>query len=176
MTRYYTGVGSRRTPQGIRDTMTKIALAMRHRGFILRSGGAEGADRAFETGAASEAHVYLAWPQRTRWERVAPRRTDVGIEAYIMAAGIHPKWLALSEGARKLHARNCYPVLGDDLASPSEFLVCWTPDGCLGPSTRTRYTGGTATAIVLAALWGVRVFNLQREGALDALRDHVSAL
>lgn len=176
MTVFYTGVGSRRTPADVLESMRKIAEHLAGRGYVLRSGGAEGADTAFEDGAWSSAHIYLAWPGENG-KRVYPaRKTTVGIEALRMASLVHPVWHRLSWGAKKLHARNCYQVLGDDLKTPSAFLVCWTPDGCVDRATRTEDTGGTATAIVLAADSDIPVFNLQRNDGAKALKKFLSTI
>ena len=60
----------------------------------------------------------------------------------------------LSKGAKALHTRNVYQVLGKDLKSPSTFLLCWappTPDGV---------KGGTNTAVQLAKKHGAEVINI----------------
>ena len=54
--------------------------------------------------------------------------------------------------ARKFHARNCYQVLGKDLQSPSNFVLCWTPGGAV--------TGGTGQALRIAIDRGIPVFNM----------------
>ena len=46
----YTGIGSRETPTAILDLMIAIGGVLAQRGFTLRSGGADGADDAFEQG------------------------------------------------------------------------------------------------------------------------------
>ena len=51
--RSYAGIGSRKTPPHVLAAMTQIAEALAERGYILRSGGAGGADSAFEKGAGS---------------------------------------------------------------------------------------------------------------------------
>jgi len=76
---------------------------------------------------------------------------------------------------RKLHARNCFQVLGAGLTTPSRFVVCWTPDGAETEQERSRETGGTATAIVLAARRGIPVINLQRDDAMERLTRLVRA-
>jgi hypothetical protein len=143
--KYYTGVGSRKTPPEIRLLMTKIAkkLSATH---MLRSGGAIGADQAFEAGAGSNKKIYVA--------------SDATEAAKTVAAKYHPVWYRLSDFVKKLHGRNAFQVLGDDLATPSKFLVCWTPDGCVSHETRALRTGGTGTAISIASENGVTVFNL----------------
>lgn len=165
--KFYTGVGSRETPDHILAEMTALARRLQVAGFTLRSGGAPGADTAFEDGAEFEPHIYLPWPGFNG--HTLARQWRPSVSAYKMAATVHPAWNALSGGARALHARNCHQVLGDDLAKPSLFLVCWTKDGCESEATRTRETGGTGTAIALASRHGVPVFNLNRPGARDAL-------
>ena len=44
---YYTGIGARTTPNDVLKDMTNIASNLEQSGFILRSGGANGADSAF---------------------------------------------------------------------------------------------------------------------------------
>jgi hypothetical protein len=69
-----------------------------------------------------------------------------------MAKHYHPNWIRLNRPSRLLHARNCHQVLGLDLKTPSESLICWTPGG--------RIKGGTATAIKIAHDYSIPVTNL----------------
>ena len=48
--KFYTGIGSRNTPVSEQEKITKIAAYLEAIGFVLRSGGADGADQAFERG------------------------------------------------------------------------------------------------------------------------------
>lgn len=76
--KYYTGVGSRETPEEILKVMEDLAFNLRETGWILRSGGAEGADTAFEVNSygSSEIYVvkkglskeYIYAPDLTNWE------------------------------------------------------------------------------------------------------------
>ena len=145
---YYTGIGSRETPINVLAHMTEIANKLQLRGYTLRSGGAEGADTAFENGSTLK-EIYLPWYKfnDNKSHLFSPTQ-----EAFEMAGKIHPDWDKLSWGAQKLHARNVHQVLGKDLKTPSEFLVCWTKNG--------KESGGTATAIKLAKLHNILVFNL----------------
>lgn len=146
MPRYYTGVGSRETPQEILSIMTRIARCLKDRGYILRSGGAIGADSAFAAGADGAVEVWR--PEHA---------TDLAQE---IASKYHPVWGRLNPYVRKLHGRNVFQVLGYDLSTPSEFLICWTPDGCTSHAQRSIKTGGTGTAISIASAYGVTVSNL----------------
>lgn len=154
----YTGVGSRQTPFEVRKLMTRIAFFLERRGYVLRSGGAVGADSAFEAGVSDSSmkEVYLPWrgfnTKVSRYEGVDPKALE-------MAARFHPAWDDLSTGARELHARNCYQVLGRNLDAPSRFVVCWTKAG--------RAVGGTAQALRIAAHYGIPVFNLGNDKHLS---------
>jgi len=170
--RYYTGVGSRETPARVLEQMSSLAAALAQAGFTLRSGGAEGADAAFEQGArtVAGAHMQIYLPWRGFNGNPSPLYT-VERRALDVARRVHPAWHRLSPAARKLHARNCYQVLGLSFDVPSQFVVCWTSDGCESACTRSVKTGGTGTAIELAERHGVPVFNLNRAGRSAALRE-----
>lgn len=139
--------------------MTEIAWALARRGWILRTGGAPGADQAFEHGVTVEQiEVYLPWP---RFEGHAGRAVKLmrpTPAAYEVASRFHPEWPILTPGAQKLHARNVHQVLGHDLRTHSRFVICWTPDGSLDGSGGT--SGGTGQALRIAKAHGVTVFNL----------------
>lgn len=171
--RFYTGIGSRETPEDMLDAMVELAQRLMRAGYTLRSGHAPGADSAFEAGAGGAAHIYLPWPAFNGSTQFR-QRTRPTWDAYDMAKTVHPKWNSLVGGARALHARNCHQVLGDDLKTPSEFVVCWTKDGCEHEAARSRDTGGTGTAIVLASRHGIPVFNLRNPGRREDLTEFVS--
>lgn len=152
---YWTGVGSRETPQDIGKLMTKIATFLYEEGYVLRSGGAPGADTYFENGVPSPdgKDIYLA--AKGEFGHPSPLY-NISEEALAMAKSIHPNWNApgmVSNNfrGRRLHARNCYQVLGHELNDPSRFLLCWTERG--------EAKGGTRTAIKLAERNHVPVLN-----------------
>lgn len=165
MTKFYTGIGSRETPVPILSQMSTLADHLAGAGWTLRSGGAPGADTAFADGAAShplgKVVIYLPWSGFNGVCGVVPPFTD---EVMTLAARYHLAWGACSAGARKMHARNVYQVLGDDLRTPSKFVVCWTKDGKGG--------GGSGQAIRIARAHGVPVFDLGLKGvqAADVVR------
>ena len=156
MTRYYAGIGSRKTPPAILDMMADIALALRDKGFILRSGGANGADTAFTRLLnRKDTQIFLPW---TGFNDCSSDFVGASDKAMSIAESIHPAWDKCSQGAKKLHGRNVHQVLGVDIdpSTYSRFVICWTPNGL--------DVGGTATAIKLARSVGIPVFNL----AIDA--------
>ncbi len=171
MKKVYAGVGSRKTPEEVLRLMEKIAARLAALGFTLRSGGAPGADQAFERGArrvGGKVEVFIPWPGFEGY-RPGPEVSLYSPQAVSMAAELHPAWKKLSEGARKLMARNCHQVLGASLTNPVEFVICWTPDGAETAAECSLTTGGTGQAIRLASKWGVPVVNLRKDGALERI-------
>lgn len=173
--KFYAGIGSRRTPEEVLQRMRSLARQLAQLGYVLRSGAADGADAAFESGCAAAGgamEIWLPW-------RGFNGHADTGLypsKAHAdLAKTVHPAWERLSRGPQALHSRNVGQVLGADCATPVEFVLCWTPEGCQAESERTRDTGGTGTAIVLADRRGIPVFNLARAGALGAFLEFVRA-
>jgi len=136
MNRYYAGIGSRETPEYVLKKMTKIANKL-DRGFVLRSGGAKGADVAFEEGSTNK-EIFTA--------------NDVTSEAVEFSSKFHPNWSACSDYAKKLHGRNAMILFGKDLNTPVEFIVCWTKSG--------KVTGGTGQALRIAKYYDIKVYNM----------------
>ena len=168
--KFYAGIGSRKTPQDILTLMTSIATRLSHDGWVLRSGHADGADRAFEIGASNNAEIYLPWPSfNSHWQILSQQFMAPTQAAMELAARTHPAWHKCGQAARKLHARNMHQILGLELNDPVRFVICWTPLDAQGLPT-----GGTAQAIRLADLRGIPVFNLFLEEHRTRLERYVT--
>jgi hypothetical protein len=140
------GIGARVTPADALAVIEQAGMMLAMRGMRGRSGGAAGADIAFERGMkvinANACQVfpakighYLAWHQH--------------------AAMFHPNWAACDEHARKLHARNSAIMLGGSPMThpePVSAVLCWTEGGAV--------KGGTGQALRIAAAYSIPVFNL----------------
>ena len=107
----YTGIGSRETPSHILQLMTSLARAFSDAGYYLRSGGAHGADSAFEEGA-SKSIIYLPWDGFNG--RFVDGRTFVTIPSSSVkilsdiASKYHPAWKKLIKHIRKgLYTLQC---------------------------------------------------------------------
>ena len=148
----YAGIGSRETPNDILKMMTKIAEFLSVHGYTLRSGGAIGADKAFENGANKKEIYY---------------KEDATDEAMEYVYKYHPKPYSLGHVAKQLLARNTFQILGSDLKTPSDFVICWTKDGCESYLDRTKNSGGTGQAIEIASRKGIEVFNLSNSHSYD---------
>lgn len=153
----YAGIGSRRTPSDILEAMTIIASNLFLEDFTLRSGGAKGADQAFELGAGEKKEIFYA--------NVNKRLKEANWEdAFKLVYKYHPNYKRLSEYGGWLMARNSFQILGAQLSDPVDFVICWSPS-----STRNSIkalvdvAGGTGQAIRIASDYGINCYNLNDE-------------
>ena len=154
----YAGVGSRQTPERVRRLMRKTASWLATKHWILRSGGARGADMAFQSGATNFVRPprYEVWTIDHRCEAASEGRAKKPTRgawerAHMIAGKVHPAWSRCSRLAQALHARNTLILLGHEITTPVRFVLCWTPGG--------KETGGTGQMIRLARMFQVNVLN-----------------
>lgn len=177
--KYYSGIGSRKTPREIRELMTEIAEKLAERNYILRSGASPGADAAFEKGARNmggSMEIYLPFADfmdHSAEEEFNYIPSDMknysrGIK---LADKYHYDYECLSQESQKFIVRDVYQVLGRDLNTPSEFVIAWTADGCKNGEERTQKTGGTGQAIAVASAYNVPVYNLKLAEDREKLMD-----
>lgn len=161
--KFYTGIGSRKTPENVLTKMVKIAEIMAKKGYILRSGGADGADTAFENGcdqANGAKEIYVPWEGFNGvFDGISVTGNEE--EAEKIASKFHPAWHKCSQGAKKMHIRNVYQILGADLKTPTQGVVCWTPEG--------RGGGGTGQALRIAKHFGIPINDLGEEVNLQKI-------
>lgn len=155
---YYTGVGSRETPKEIGIVINKIALKLQDLGYTLRSGHAGGADTFFEENI-TEKEIFIPW--KSFGNGIVPEYSSY---ADSLLQEIHPAYNKLTQGAKKLHLRNVNQVLGQDLNTPSKFLICWADT-----DTKGIPKGGTRTAWLVAEKFDVPCFNLKNQKDFDRI-------
>jgi hypothetical protein len=172
---YYAGIGSRQTPDSVLLQMQSIGEQLADR-WTVRSGFADGADKAFAFGADK---VNGPMQNFVPWQGFndAPNSREDGRfwyhqmsaehmnEAYNIARKYHPNWKACSEAAKKMHTRNVFQVLGPDLNTLSDMVICWTPNG--------SGSGGTGQAIRIARAYAIPVFDIAIEDNQRLLVDFV---
>jgi hypothetical protein len=147
MAKYYAGIGSRKTPEMVLASMAYHARYLSDI-WTLRSGGAKGADSIFEASAI----LHEGKTEIFKGE-------DATEDARQITAQYHPAWEKCTPYVRNLHARNVQILLGRNLDTPVEFVICYTKDG--------KDIGGTGQSIRIAKDRGIPVFNLYRH--LDQL-------
>ena len=89
----YAGIGSHETPLLILNEMTAIGRELARLNFTLRSGGAKGADQAFEEGCDEfngKKEIFVPW------DGFEGRKSfcDLPLEAFSVAWKFHPNWNA----------------------------------------------------------------------------------
>ena len=150
--RSYAGIGSRETPEIITSLFEEIGAMLAIQGYTLRSGHAKGADQAFERGCdkvGGMKEIYLPWKRfEGSWSNLI---VNDG-RAFEIAEKFHPNWSRLSEGAKRLQARNSHQILGQELSDPVDFVICWTKNG-MGK-------GGTGQALRLAGHYGIPIIDI----------------
>lgn len=182
MPKILTGVGSRETPKPILDLIRKVSKKLILSGYTLRSGGADGADTAFYEGwldaykedeDVPEAEIYLPWGgfnnHKTGKNYLVVYDKEVISQAEELVNEIHPAASKLSRGAKALHTRNCFQVLGRDLSTPSTLFLCYAKVDSKG-----NPSGGTRTAIKLAEKYNLKVTNLFVEEDLERVEKYLS--
>ena len=154
--RHYAGIGSRETPLKVLKQMEKIATFLAERGFILRSGGAKGADTSFERGCDHARGIKQIWRvNQTSFpfpEWATNKASDVCWE--------YP--LEKMKGQSiALITRNMYQVFGDseEQQTPVEFVVYWSPEDPLEKGSK----GGTRYAVRSAHQAGIPTYNLRTQ-------------
>ena len=157
---YYAGIGARKTPRYVLQYMELQGKLLAEKGYILRSGGAIGADSAFEAGCDSAEGNKQIWSTRNshEWERhgwVIPVVSQVCWEK---------PFLSMKPYMRDLIGRNTYQIYGDpdnfEDCVKSEFVLYWSE-----PKGKENCSGGTRYAIRMAIAAGVPCFNLYNEKA-----------
>ncbi|WWC81775.1 hypothetical protein [Burkholderia phage vB_BpP_HN03] len=168
----YAGIGSRETPDDVLAIMEDVGFQLAELGFMLRSGGALGADTAFEQGAKrgnGAMEIFIPWNgfngHGSDEHHIIP---PFYVDHVTMAGNYHPNWAACKMAARKLHTRNLYQVLGIDLEDHSDFVICWTKGG--------QRQGGTGQALRVASTYSIPIFDLALEPAYEELDIFVNKL
>lgn len=175
MSHFFGGVGSRETPPHILEVMTRISSYLVRKGMVLLSGGADGADSAFELGVdkvnPNNKNIFIPWRGFSkRWPNQRGvyliEDPDVVAKAQDIASQIHPAWDRLGRGPRGLHTRNVYQVLGKDLKTPIRFMICYAVLDKKGEPK-----GGTRTAIKIAEMFNIKVYNLYKPEDLKKIEE-----
>lgn len=167
----YAGIGSRSTPENVLKIMKQLAIVFANYGFVLRSGGADGADSAFEKGcdlAKGEKEIYLPWKGFNGNNSELYTQCD---KAYEIAFQFHPNLFGTSEGVQKLMARNTYQVLGKNCRTKSNFIVCYCEE-----DTKGDWKGGTGQALRIAKNKKIPIFNLYHKEQLEELKKFAKQL
>lgn len=175
-TKFYTGIGSRETPDEICVLMSRLGCVMAENGFVLRSGGAKGADESFELGCKASNVVPLPMEIYLPWDGFNSKMKDnvnyihvpddepSYIEAMEIMSGVLPHWSNLKPQHIPLHTRNVFQVLGRELDKPSSMVFYYSE-----PRNNHQVAGGTNGAVQVAHMNRIPTFNLYYPAVRDVI-------
>jgi len=156
----FAGAGHRKLPEQAVKEIQYLSSILSKAGFILNTGGAEGADEAFMKAMATyggKTNVFIPWEGYRKLKAINRNVrifADIPQKAYEVAAKYHPAWEKLGPKIRKLMARNVQLLMGKDLESKATFAVVW------GEVKGGQVKGGTGHTVRTAVGEGIPVFNL----------------
>ncbi len=166
MHKFYAGIGSRETPPTLIPIIDDIVIVLNKLNYTLRSGGAIGADSFFENKAKLK-EIYL--PQDNYNFNNSTLHKELSNEiieqSYDIASKFHPNQNYLKPPVKKLISRNTFQVLGKDLQTPSEFIICFTVDG--------KFTGGTSQSLRIAKYYNIPIYNLYFNDSISKLKKYL---
>lgn len=150
--------------------MQEIAVFFGEHGLTLRTGHAAGADQAFEKGAdGMKGEIYLPWLAYESTIKIPKSFTKLSkptLEALSSVKDYHPGYKYLKRGAKLLQARNSHIILGKDLKTPVNFMLCWT--------LRGSGTGGTGQAIRICSYHGIPFWDFGKKDDYDEFMEMIN--
>ena len=158
----YAGIGARDCPKWILDLLAKTAYWLSYKGYILRSGAAEGCDSAFEYGCdkgTGQKEIFLPWKGFNNSKSTLVVKDE---KAFDVAKLYHPRFDTLSNGAKKLQVGSSHQVLGWNLNEPSSFVLCYTKNG--------NGNGGTGQALRIAKGYNIPIFDFGKYNDIEKCR------
>ena len=155
----YAGIGARNTPQEVLDYMSDQARILQDKGLILRTGDADGADKAFRD-VTEHKLVYTPNQHIERWA------------CYEVSLVCDTKYDQMRPHTQNLLARNMYQLFGSgarkDARQSSMFVLYWSlPSSQWGTGFHNNNyyncRGGTRYAVRAACNAGIPTFNLYNQ-------------
>lgn len=145
-------------------------------GFILRTSGTEGTEmialstykNQVDMGVIppTRIKVFLPWREFNTFLPYPQCYTTIGPANYDLCSSfirsVHPHWAKGTRQTKLLQAKNALIVFGEKLNKPCDFILAFAPTNAKG-----LVTGIASSAIELANLQNIPVFNLYDEENLD---------
>jgi hypothetical protein len=167
--KYATIIGSRTITNNEKSLLSLIALKLSNKGYILRSGGADGSDSVVNVFYNVE--IFIPWNGFNDFQHdgkrifVLDKLPDKTL-AEKKALSLHEAPDALSKAALKLHTRNIYQVIGKNGSNgiKSDFVIF-----CSDSDSKDLPIGGTRTAVKFAKSLNIPCYNIRNINDLASL-------
>ena len=164
LNKYATIIGSRDITDQEKELLEQISFNLIRKGYILRSGGDDGSDSVVNY--FNNVEIIIPWDNFNGLYHDGKRIFSLKnlpdqIKAKERAMSIHPAPDRLSDGAKMLHTRNIYQVIGPQGAAgtKSNIVIYCADEGEDG-----HPKGGTRTAVVYAKQLEVPTHNIRIKG------------
>ena len=157
--KFYAGIGSTKTPEHIQEKMTEIAKLLEIKRYTLRSGGATGADTAFENGVRHRKEIFYQYDYILSDAECVPYAKSELKFSSEMCDRFHPIGKKLRGRTRDLISRNTFQIFGIGDTQNVDFVICYTQDGSEGITS--QLTGGTGQALRIAKAYHIPIYNLK---------------
>ncbi|WP_164928546.1 hypothetical protein [Gloeobacter violaceus] len=155
--RFYTGVGSTDPPPDVAALVMTVAQHLAGEGMVVRTGHDKGTDAAFAAGAApGTREVYVPHSGAGGYrDGLVVCDPETIVRAARLAASVHPHWKTYNNFQRRAHTRRVFQLLGEDLNSPSAYVICFVPEDGDG-----KVQGSARTVLALAQVKRIECYNL----------------
>lgn len=144
----FAGIGNRDIDKQTCHAIKTCSRLIYQKDYVLVSGGADGCDEEFESHFPEDRKIIL-------------RARDATVKAIKMAEDFHPAWNKCNAYARALLGRDAMIIMGKDLKTPVDFVLCYCAD---------EERGGTALSLRIANFYKIPVFNLANDNGLDVMK------
>jgi hypothetical protein len=184
---YWAGLGSRHElTETVRVQQDSIGKVMTSKGWVLVTGGAAGSDFNFLRGASHQRGKYLpivVRPIRYKnykgiysYQSVIEMMEQADFErakAYFFKHKIftEDQFNSMPDVGQKLHARNFFQIFDHLGKVRVRFVAYAAPEDRWG-----NVSGGTRTAVAIARIEKLPVFNIKLKGQYKALQDFIEGL
>lgn len=170
--RPYTVILDKAVPENILAKVEEIVKVLSGHGFTLRYGGTEEFESRFEK-VAERKELILPWRDFNEKQSKFTFNND---RSLAVAKMFHPTFDTMKKGVQAFLARNARLILGHEMKSPTNFLICWTDDGCESLREKTSATGFVGHPIAIASAAHVPIYNLNRENSVARFQHFMNSL
>lgn len=164
----YVVVANKDVPQEVISKFKQLAKELEDQGFTVRTDAADMLGSVIE--AFDKCETYLPWKG---FNDKISKNTWNSERSKSIAKMFHPSFDSMKPAIQAFLARNARLVLGQDLTSPSMFILVWSADGAETKIERTAQTGQVGHHIAIANAMRIPVFNLAKQDSERRLKQYL---
>ena len=161
------------TPDGVLREIATVCREMDDRGFTVRwhSPGKGKMDQNHLIDNVKKKEIVLPWKDFDKDDGAMTGDYFVNVRGTALAKKLLFGYDNMSEFVQKINTHEIHMAMGKFCGERALCLLTWTPDGCQRHTDASKETGYRRSMIRICNIYGIPVFNFQRESAKDQLRD-----